>query len=90
MIQGMHELLAVCLLVIDRDSLESQSKKELKSPLLGTQSKEKVMSEAIDATLDRAFVEHDAFELFAALMKHAKAFYEWRSEEGPVSDYSKA
>ncbi|KAE8543086.1 hypothetical protein D1P53_000573 [Cryptococcus gattii VGV] len=40
--------------------------------------------EAMFKTLDRRYVEHDAFELFAAIMKNAKAFYEWRAEEGPI------
>jgi TBC1 domain family protein 5 len=41
--------------------------------------------EALSATLDRTYVEHDAFGLFQELMKPSKSFYEWRSEEGPVS-----
>ena len=36
------------------------------------------------ATLDRRYVEHDAFGLFQEVMKGAKPFYEWRAEEGPV------
>jgi TBC1 domain family protein 5 len=42
------------------------------------------MYAALGATLDRAYVEHDAFHLFQELMKPAKSFYEWRVEEGPV------
>jgi TBC1 domain family protein 5 len=71
----MHELLAVCLLVVDRDSLLA-SLSEAPTPEL-----DRVML----ATLDRSFVEHDAFGLFQAVMKGAKSTYEWRSEEGPVS-----
>ena len=72
--KGMHELLAVCLLVVDRDSLS-----------LPTSNGSAQMVQAMYTTLDRRFVEHDAFELFMAIMKPAKAFYEWRQEEGPVS-----
>jgi TBC1 domain family member 5 len=72
--QGMHELLAVCLLVVDRDSLA-----------LPDSNGSAQMVQAMYTTLDRRYVEHDAFELFMAIMKLAKAFYEWRQEEGPVS-----
>jgi hypothetical protein len=40
---------------------------------------------AMRAALDRRYVEHDAFGLFEEIMKSAKAFYEWRAEEVPVS-----
>jgi TBC1 domain family protein 5 len=36
-------------------------------------------------TLDRRYVEHDAYSLFSEIMKSAKSFYEWRAEEGTVS-----
>ncbi|ODN75943.1 hypothetical protein L202_05924 [Cryptococcus amylolentus CBS 6039] len=68
--QGMHELFACCLLAVDRDSLT-----------VGQGST--VKEEAMLRTLDRRYIEHDAFELFAAVMKNGKAFYEWRAEEGP-------
>ncbi|WWD22360.1 hypothetical protein CI109_106851 [Kwoniella shandongensis] len=75
--QGMHELLACCFWVVDRDSLDNNSRG---SPAKKTD----LMDEAMRVTLDRRFVEHDAFELFAAIMKGGKAFYEWRAEEAPV------
>ena len=67
--QGMHELLAVCYLVTDLDSLDPSDTGD---------------DPALRATLDRRYVEHDAFALFQSLMRNAKAFYEWRQEEGPV------
>lgn len=70
--QGMHELFACCFMAVDRDSLKVVNKAE------GQQR------EAMFKTLDRRYVEHDAFELFMAIMKNAKAFYEWRAEEGPI------
>ena len=72
----MHELLAVCLLTVDRDSIERST------------GKKDVSAQAMEATLDRRYIEHDAFDLFMAIMKPAKAFYEWRQEEGPVSEDS--
>jgi TBC1 domain family protein 5 len=78
----MHELLAVCLVTVDRDSLVAEPGRTRISPLLTTPAA--VRDEAMIATLDRAYAEHDAFSLFMQLMKPAKAFYEWRSEEGRV------
>ena len=80
----MHELLAVCYLVVDRDSLVVPPITSSPSPL-DTQTAKEISDKAMYATLDRKYVEHDAFELFVSLMKPAKAFYEWRAEEGPVS-----
>jgi TBC1 domain family protein 5 len=84
----MHELLAVCLYTIDRDSLLSPTSlpEQPTSPLLDTpKSEQSVRTEAMYTTLDRRFVEHDTFELFCGIMKGAKSTYEWRAEEGPVS-----
>ena len=69
----MHELLAVCFMTVDRDSIPHTS--------AGGSPAE----DAMFATLDRRYVEHDAFALFIEIMKSAKTFYEWRAEEGPVS-----
>lgn len=79
----MHELLAVCLVVVDRDSLVAEPDRTRESPLSATPVA--VRDEAMVATLDRAYAEHDAFQLFVQIMKPAKEFYEWRSEEGAVS-----
>ncbi|BEJ13457.1 hypothetical protein CspHIS471_0306310 [Cutaneotrichosporon sp. HIS471] len=78
--QGMHELLAACLVTVDRDSLVAEPGRARASPLLTTPAA--VRDEAMVATLDRQYTEHDAFQLFVQIMKPAKAFYEWRSEEG--------
>jgi TBC1 domain family protein 5 len=69
----MHELLAVCLMTVDRDSIDPS-----------TRTNTNVLHEAMIATLDRRYVEHDAFALFIEIMKAAKPFYEWRAEEGLV------
>jgi TBC1 domain family protein 5 len=70
----MHELLAVCFLTVDRDSLLPPRQGTTGDPLI----------RAMYAALDRRYVEHDAFGLFQEVMRGAKAFYEWRAEEGPV------
>jgi TBC1 domain family protein 5 len=82
--QGMHELLAVCLLVVDRDSLESTSPDRHADPLSPGSSNSAAVESAMLVALDRRYVEHDAFALFQEIMRGAKAFYEWRGEEGPV------
>ena len=80
----MHELLAVCLLAVDRDSLESNSDTgHERMPLLADTSG---LDNSMQATLDRRYIEHDTFGLFQEVMKAAKPFYEWRAEEGPVSE----
>ncbi|KAK8845414.1 hypothetical protein IAR55_006127 [Kwoniella newhampshirensis] len=80
--QGMHELLACCFLTVDRDSIDLEHESGVAG--MGNGRDGGVMEEAMRVTLDRKFVEHDAFELFAAIMKGGKAFYEWRAEEVPV------
>jgi TBC1 domain family protein 5 len=75
----MHELLAVCFWVLDRDSLSLSEGDNLKSPLARDP-----VDDAMRVTLDRRYVEHDAYSLFNEIMKSAKPFYEWRSEETSV------
>jgi TBC1 domain family protein 5 len=89
----MHELLAVCLMVVDRDSLDASStpgpSPVASSPFSPLQRSGAVPSgipEAMNATLDRTYIEHDAFDLFQELMRPAKSLYEWRTEEATVSD----
>ncbi|EJT52581.1 hypothetical protein A1Q1_03383 [Trichosporon asahii var. asahii CBS 2479] len=65
--------------VIDRDSLVNDMPPRSPRP-----SSVVNMDEALATTLDRVYVEHDAFALFQEIMRSAKAFYEWRTEEGPV------
>lgn len=79
----MHELLAVCFLALDLDSLEPPSGPSQRDPLSPTSDKPGIQ-DAMMATLDRRYIEHDAFGLFQEIMKGAKPFYEWRAEEGPV------
>ncbi|WWD05910.1 hypothetical protein V865_003995 [Kwoniella europaea PYCC6329] len=79
--QGMHELLACCFLAVDRDSLDQKDNTSNKV-------EKGEGEEAMWTTLDRRHVEHDSFQLFQAIMKSAKEFYEWRAEEGPIRNRS--
>lgn len=66
--QGMHELLAPILWIIQQDGID-----------LMTAANIDKQAEGIDfmlETLDSKYVEHDAFSLFCAVMQTAKAFYE--------------
>ena len=68
--QGMHELLAPMLWAVDCDAVDAGS---LQHDARDQQiENEDMMLEILDA----AFVEHDAFNLFCALMQTTKAFYE--------------
>lgn len=63
--QGMHELLAPVLWVVERDAIELHPGQDAPAdadPLL------------LDV-FDQRFVEHDAFTLFGLVMQNAKAFF---------------
>jgi TBC1 domain family protein 5 len=61
--QGMHEILAPLLWVVERDAIEVAGDK----------------SAAVDRTLaemlDSAYIEHDTHMLFSIIMQTAKSFY---------------
>ena len=81
--QGMHELLAPLLWVVSQDSLDATA--------VASMDKRKEGSELMLAVLDRRFVEHDAFNLFCAVMQTAKSFYEVgdNKEASPIVKMSK-
>ncbi|KAK7970441.1 hypothetical protein PG996_001130 [Apiospora saccharicola] len=67
--QGMHELLAPILFVVERDAINpAETAFEGQADL--------TMIEMLDAS----FAEHDSFALFSKVMDHAKAFYEVADE----------
>ncbi|OKP14827.1 TBC1 domain family member 5 [Penicillium subrubescens] len=66
--QGMHELLAPILWVIDRDSVER--------PAQGTSSSSAQEDGLMLDLLDTSFVEHDSFTLFLCVMQTARIYYE--------------
>lgn len=63
--QGMHELLAPLLFVVDQDAVDRAA-----APLDG------VADPSMVEMLDSYFVEHDAFALFSKIMERAGSFYE--------------
>jgi TBC1 domain family protein 5 len=66
--QGMHELLAPALWIVEHDAVDQNS-------LAGTASEENddnLMLQMLDAN----FIEHDAFSIFCMIMQTARSFYE--------------
>ncbi|KAL7912949.1 RabGAP/TBC [Trichoderma velutinum] len=66
--QGMHELLAPILHVVEQDALDRES--------TSASDDEDGLEELMLDTIDQSFIEHDAFILFSQLMEHAQSFYE--------------
>jgi TBC1 domain family member 5 len=66
--QGMHELLAPILWVVQQDTVDLTA--------VITVGKKAAGTDFMVDVLDQKFVEHDAFNLFCAVMQTAKAFYE--------------
>ncbi len=64
--QGMHELLALILWVVEQDAIQEGSDEE---------DKEAVVPDEVKHALDRNFIEHDAFSLFFLIMRSAISFY---------------
>lgn len=69
--QGMHEILAPILWVVERDAIE-----------LGESSKTLGEDALIKAIFDGDYIEHDAFALFGQVMQSAKNFYEQTTTSG--------
>ncbi|KAM0719954.1 hypothetical protein Q7P37_004089 [Cladosporium fusiforme] len=79
--QGMHELLAPILWVVERDALN-----------LGQSSKAMGEDAVIRTVYDAEHIEHDAFALFGQVMQNAKTFYEQTNHaatENPMVSRSK-
>ncbi|KIW74025.1 hypothetical protein, variant [Phialophora macrospora] len=66
--QGMHELLAPILWVVQQDAVDLMGVPAVDRTAEGT--------DFMIEVLNGKFVEHDAFNLFCAVMQTAKAFYE--------------
>ncbi|KAL3468450.1 rab-GTPase-TBC domain-containing protein [Aspergillus heterothallicus] len=66
--QGMHELLAPVLWVVDRDAIEPRSFKGF----IPTEGDDEMMVHL----LDPEYVEHDAFSLFCSVMQNTRSYYE--------------
>ncbi|KAE8339989.1 hypothetical protein BDV24DRAFT_134848 [Aspergillus arachidicola] len=66
--QGMHELLAPIIWVIDRDAIEAASCEGFDD----TEEDDSSMLQLLDAS----YIEHDSFTLFCSVMQTARAYYE--------------
>lgn len=66
--QGMHELLAPILWVVEQDAMLPENDSSL--------SKGSDPDSLLRETLDAAHIEHDAFTLLSLVMRTAKSFYE--------------
>lgn len=72
--QGMHELLAPLVYIVDQDAIDRKD--------VGEAVADPMMLEMLDSS----FIEHDAFILFSKVMEHAKPFYEVSMDaSGPLS-----
>lgn len=74
--QGMHELLAPILHVVEQDALDRAS--------VSGNDDESDLDELMFETIDSSFIEHDAFILFSQLMEHAQSFYEVKDVPTPA------
>ncbi|XP_075264332.1 TBC1 domain family member 5-like [Convolutriloba macropyga] len=66
--QGMHELLAIIVFVLDNDNLSFKKCVKARTK----------MSERVHAVLRGSHIEHDAFILFSKVMQHTKVWYEYK------------
>jgi len=70
--QGMHEILALVLWVVDRDAVHTgQSRKETKS------------TKILKICLDPNYITHDTFTLFSLIMHNAKSSYKVSNQGSP-------
>jgi TBC1 domain family member 5 len=77
--QGMHEVLAPILWVVDQDAIDTGSGDSLSGPDSDTLMKQ---------TLDRNYVEHDAFTILSLIMRTAKSFYELGEPDKKATVYT--
>ena len=66
--QGMHELLAPILWIVEQDAIDYGHD--------GDQSSRSEVDVLLKQTLDPTYIEHDAFTLLSLIMRSAKSFYE--------------
>ncbi|KAL2868679.1 GTPase-activating protein GYP6 [Aspergillus lucknowensis] len=79
--QGMHELLAPILWVVDRDAIDPRSTEGLK----WTGQDDNLMLQLLDAK----YVEHDTFSLFCSVMQNTRVYYE-HNRQRPVNGQTEA
>jgi TBC1 domain family member 5 len=71
--QGMHELLAPILWVVERDAIDPDTINSDGKPL----GQEGLLRDSLDSR----YIEHDTFTLFSLVMQSGKSFYELGDEE---------
>ncbi|KAF2092118.1 RabGAP/TBC [Saccharata proteae CBS 121410] len=72
--QGMHEILAPILWVVERDAIDPSS---------GAESDRRGGKDLCRDMFDAKFIEHDTFTLYGLVMQNAKSFYEPSKTENP-------
>lgn len=72
--QGMHELLAPIVFVVDQDAVDRNA----------AGSDDPTMADMLDSS----FIEHDAYALFSKIMERAGSFYELGDPNGATADQS--
>jgi TBC1 domain family protein 5 len=65
--QGMHEMLAPLLWVVEQDAIDCGT---------GAQGSSVEADAQMEQVLDKSYIEHDAFTLLSLVMRSAKSFYE--------------
>jgi TBC1 domain family member 5 len=75
--QGMHELLAPILWVVEQDAIDYGN--------AGEQSSRQETDVLLKQTLDAMYIEHDAFTILSLIMRTAKSFYELGEPERRAS-----
>lgn len=75
--QGMHELLAPVLWVVEKDAIEPKSLRRHR----GSDGSDGLLRDILDAQ----YIEHDVFTLFSLIMQTARTFYELGEREKTVS-----
>ncbi|KAM3070260.1 hypothetical protein ACMFMG_010096 [Clarireedia jacksonii] len=75
--QGMHEIMAPILWVIEQDAIHPQDVSAVMMNMV-----DEVADVTMSQMLDQKFIEHDTFTLFSLVMRSAKSFYELAEPEG--------
>ncbi|KAM3506104.1 hypothetical protein MY10362_002548 [Beauveria mimosiformis] len=77
--QGMHELLAPIVHVLEQDAVSRESLAE-----------NGLLDVAMLETLDAAYIEHDAYAIFSKLMERAQFFYEVKEVVSGMQSFQEA
>ncbi len=77
--QGMHELLAPIVHVLEQDAVNRESL-----------AQNDLLDVAMLETLDSAYIEHDAWAIFSKLMERAQFFYEIKDVAPGMQSFQEA